>query len=246
MAFKETERGRKRLGAGAIFGWTAFFLVLAAILVFGWKTWYFADKMRRGDILALPQFESKLSAVSRGSISTFHVEPGRVEVSGRPEFGDTDSPKLTIVAFMDFECPYSAEAANAVRAVTAAHSDEVKLIFRHYPLSEMHSSAELAAEASECAWEQGKFWSYHDKLFANQKSLGLADLERYATEVGMDGRQFNTCLAERRYSYIIEEDMAAAETFDLSGTPVFFFNGDRVEGSVPESILEAIVDMKTR
>src|SRR5690606_14570992 len=110
-----------------------------------------------------------------------------VEAVG-PSRGPADAP-VTIVEFSDFECPFCGRANPTIEQVEKAYPDQVRVVFRDFPLP-MHPHARKAAEAGHCANEQGKFWELHDKMFANQRALGVDDLKGYAKEAGMDAAKF--------------------------------------------------------
>lgn len=233
-----------RRRACAIFGWLVFALLAVGILWFGSKVWFYYDKIQSGDISALPQFTARLtasgSAPGAAVSGTDSVSRQDLEKPGAPSLGP-EGAELTIVEFADFECPYSKEAAAAVRTASAKYGDRVRVIYRHYPIESIHSSAMLSAQASECAAEQGKFWAYHDKLYLEAPALRLSDLVVYAVETGMDSRQFEKCLLDERYKMKVEEDVALARKAVLRGTPTFFFNGSRVDGAIPTEALDKVI-----
>lgn len=193
----EKENTERKVGC-AVFGWVVFLVLLAGIGLFGYRTWSYYGKIRSGDLIDLPQFGGKLTRTGTGSGSSQNlVERSVVEDKDSPQLGPDDAV-LTIVEFADFECPYSKEVSSAARRVMAKHADKVKLIYRDYPIALLHPNAFQAAMAAECAREQGKFWPYHDKLYANSPSLGYADLLRYGGEIGLDQKQFEKCLVDSR------------------------------------------------
>ncbi len=153
-----------------------------------------------------------------------------VEPRGVPR-GPENAP-VTIVEFSDFECPYCGRATPTIQELLAKYPDEVRFYYRHLPLPS-HSHARAAATAAICAQVQGKFWTYHDTLFANQNALGDDDLRRYAEQVELDLDQFDACLASPETAARIDEDLAAAEELGVTGTPVFFVNGIRLKGAQP-------------
>ncbi len=106
----------------------------------------------------------------------------------------------------------------------------------------MHNRAKPAAEAAHCASEQGKFWEYHDKLFANQQAMADEDLKKYATELGLDVEKFNACLSSGKFRADIDKDMAEGSKAGVSGTPAFFVNGRFLSGAQPFENFKAIID----
>jgi protein-disulfide isomerase len=117
----------------------------------------------------------------------------------------------------------------------------VKLIYREYPLPN-HPNARPASEAGQCANEQGKFWPYHDKLFANQQRLGASDLKQYAVDLGLDGAKFNACVDSHKYAAVVEADIAAGNEVGVNGTPAFFINGRMISGAQPFEAFKKIID----
>lgn len=152
-----------------------------------------------------------------------------------------DDALVTIVEWSDFECPYCARNAPVLANVRKKFGDQVRIIFRHYPMS-FHRNAMLASEAAAAAAAQGKFWPYHALLWKNFPKLTRADLERYATEAGLDLSAFRTALDERRYHDSIMAEAAAAEAFGVEGTPTLFINGQPVVGSREQEDFDRIVE----
>ncbi len=170
------------------------------------------------------------------------VEPPRFQVSdaGRPSVGPKDAP-VTIVTFSDYQCPFCSRAEATVKEVRDTYGNNVRVVFRDFPLS-FHQNAEKAAEAAGCADEQGKFWPMHDKLFANQGALAVDDLKKYAGEVGLDAKKFDECLTSNRRAEPIKKDMADGGAVGVQGTPGFFINGRFLNGAVPFDKFAAIID----
>jgi Na+/H+ antiporter NhaA len=152
------------------------------------------------------------------------VDPDRDHIRG-PE-----RAIVTIVEYGDFECPYCGQAEPVVRELLAGHGD-VRYVWRHLPLTDVHPHAQQAAEASEAAADQGAFWPMHDLLLRHQDALLTPDLVRYATEVGIDPERFRARLASRADAARIAEDVDSADLSGVSGTPTFFINGRRHYGS---------------
>jgi protein-disulfide isomerase len=106
----------------------------------------------------------------------------------------------------------------------------------------MHKDAQRAAEAAQCAHDQGKFWEYHDKLFDNQRALAAEQLKAYATEMGLNGETFNACLDSGKYRDEIRQDMREGQDIGVSGTPAFFINGRFLSGAQPYEAFASIID----
>jgi len=183
---------------------------------------------------------------SRGNVRVL-VAPPRVTVGNAPgpAKGPTSAP-VTIIEYSDFQCPFCSRGAATLRAVAAKYGDRVRIEFRHFPLP-VHPDAAKAAEAAMCASEQGMFWEMHDSLFANQKAGFSRDsLKRYATDVGLDRAQFDTCVDSGRHSSDVEKSVEAATRAGVSSTPTFFINGRYESGALPLEPFSAIVDEELR
>ena len=142
-----------------------------------------------------------------------------------PAFGPEDA-QVTIVEFSDFQCPYCAQASETVKRIRDTYGDKVRFVFRQFPLP-FHENARPAAEAALAAHAQGKFWAYHDRLFAHQGSLDRKSLENYAQELGLDLASFKKGLDEKAFSGQIEADIALGRTAKVNGTPTMFINRRR-------------------
>jgi protein-disulfide isomerase len=168
----------------------------------------------------------------------------RVEVTtDGPSLGPEDAP-VTIVEFSDFQCPYCQRAGPVVKAIAERYPDEVRVVYRHLPLDQIHSRARPAARAAVCADEQGHFWSYHDQLFASPGALAEEDLIRYASDLGADAEAFADCLASQRSAGKVARDVAEAQALGITGTPAFIINGIVLFGFQSEEALDAIVQQE--
>ncbi len=143
--------------------------------------------------------------------------------------GPDDAP-VTIVEYGDFECSYCGQAESVIRELLSTGGADVRYVWRHLPLNDVHPNAQLAAEASEAAAAQGHFWEMYDILLAHQGKLRLEDLEEYAGEIGLDVDRFMSEMRRREYVDRIREDVASADESGVSGTPTFFINGRRHYG----------------
>ena len=159
------------------------------------------------------------------------VDPERDHIRG-PE----DAP-VTLVEYGDFECPFCGRAEPALRELLADFGDELRFVFRDLPLADVHPRAQLAAEASEAASAQGKYWEMHDLLFEHQDALTPQDLIGYAEQLGLDVDRFRDELRRRVYAPGIAEDVESADESNVAGTPTFFVNGRRHHGSYDEESL---------
>jgi protein-disulfide isomerase len=160
-----------------------------------------------------------------------------VPTSGAPARGPGNA-SVTVVLFSDYQCPFCAKEEPVLRAFEQAHPGDVRVVFKNLPLP-MHENARLAAKAALAAAEQGRYWEYHDALFAHQDALDRGSLERYAEAVGLDARRFARDLDGPALDARIEADVADAEALSVKGTPTLFVNGRRVVGAQPIAVLES-------
>jgi protein-disulfide isomerase len=149
---------------------------------------------------------------------------------------------LTLVEYGDFECPFCGTATHVVKDLRHRYEGQLRYVFRHLPLADVHPHSELAAEASEAAAAQGKFWEMHDLLFDRHDELEMEDLVGYAAELGLDVEQFTRALTEGRYSQRVRDDVASAEASGARSTPTFFVNGRRHSGPWNAEALAAVLD----
>jgi protein-disulfide isomerase len=152
-----------------------------------------------------------------------------------------ESAPVELIEFSDFECPYCRRAAPIVKQVLEAYGNRVRLVYRHYPLAQ-HPNARPAAEAALCANDQGKFWPYHDRLFADLPKIGEADLKQFAKDLGLDAERFNTCVDSRTFRDAVDADVTAGQAAGVGGTPAFFINGRPLLGGPTFDAFKRIID----
>jgi protein-disulfide isomerase len=175
------------------------------------------------------------------------LEPPRVAVevaANDPVIGPPDAP-VTIVEFSDFQCPFCSRIGPTLDQIREAYGDRVRIVFKDFPLS-IHPQAQAAAEAAQCALEQGKFWEYHDKLFANQRALGPDNLKQYAADLALDATAFNACLDSGRHKDGVLQDMADGQRWGVTGTPALFVNGRFFSGAQPFEAFRDVIDEELR
>jgi protein-disulfide isomerase len=153
---------------------------------------------------------------------------------------------VTLVEYGDFECPYCGQAEPVVRELLAGTGD-LRYVFRHLPLTDVHSHAQLAAEGAEAADRQGEFWEMHDILIEHQGALTKRDLLRYAADLGLDQAQFAADLRDHVGAAHVAEDVDSADLSGVSGTPTFFVNGKRHYGAYDiDALSEAVRGARAR
>jgi protein-disulfide isomerase len=154
--------------------------------------------------------------------------------------GPADAP-VTLLEYADFECPFCGQAFQELERLEHLAADRVRFVFRHFPLSQMHPHAPLAAEAAEAAGAQGRFWEMHHKLFMNQQNLTPSALLTYAEDLGLDASRFARDLSERRFLPKVRRDFMEGVRSGVNGTPTFFINGERWNGPyTAEALLAGI------
>jgi protein-disulfide isomerase len=156
----------------------------------------------------------------------YKIEPGDA-----PRIGGQE-PKITLITFSEFQCPYSGRAKGTLEELRKIYKDDLQISFRHYPLP-FHSNAMPAAIAAVAAAEQGKFWEMHDKIFAHQQALTPADLEKYAAEIGLDMAKYKAAIENPKTKEKVEADLKMGNNFGVQGTPSFFMNGRAFSGAYP-------------
>jgi protein-disulfide isomerase len=178
-----------------------------------------------------------------------------------------DAP-VTIIEFSDFQCPYCARFwEQTLPSILSEYGDEVRFVYMHFPLAQMHPASTKEAEASECAHDQGAFWEYHDLLFQNQTELNgmfenvttqeeldaalntvIEILKGYAASLGLNTEQFNECLDSGEKNEEVQKDMVEAQKavqeagLETFGTPGFFINGIHLGGAQPFEVFQQVLD----
>ena len=169
---------------------------------------------------------------------------GIVQVSADddPALGPPDAPVL-IVEFSDFQCSFCARfATETLGQILDTYGDQVRFVYRDFPLTSIHPHAQKAAEATQCAHEQGKYWEYSDLLFQNQQALDVDSLKGYAQQLGLDTDVFNECLDSGQYASEIQKDLTEGQSYGVTGTPTFFINGRLLRGAKPFSAFQAMIE----
>jgi protein-disulfide isomerase len=154
--------------------------------------------------------------------------------------GSPDAP-VVLVEYGDFECPHCGAAYGVLKKLEMDLPDTLAVVFRHFPLVNVHPHAQLAAEAAEAAGAQGRFWKMHDVLFEQQDALAAADLRRYAAALHLDLKRFTSDLSGHVFLSKIEDDMKGGMQSGVKGTPTFFVNGVLHQGGYDEASLLASI-----
>lgn len=167
-------------------------------------------------------------------------------VSERDHSQGSATAAVTLVQYGDYECPYTRQSTTVVRAIQQQLGDQLRFVYRNFPLTEIHPHTLHAALAAEAAAAQGKFWEMHDYIFHHQHTLEDSDLEQFAEAVGLDMQQFARDMAGQRALARIEEDVEGGERSGVQGTPTFFINGALYRGSWEREALLAALQAASR
>lgn len=202
----------------------------------------------QGINLAKESGNSNVNAVANVNQPTVTEPVGAPVAEVPPITGDDHvkgpaDAKVTLIEYSDFECPYCLNHKATIDKVIQDYGNDVRVVFRHYPLS-FHANAEKAAEASECAAEQGKFWEMHDKIFA-ANGAGTMSVDKWKAEaknLKLNTSKFNDCLDSGKYASEISAEEQAALAAGVEGTPATFVNGELVSGAVPYAQFKQIID----
>jgi protein-disulfide isomerase len=181
---------------------------------------------------------------ARAAQNNILADPVTISTAGSPSRGP-DKARITMVEFSDFQCPYCSAAVGKVNAILRAYPNDVKLVFKQFPL-ETHSRAMPAAEAALAAHAQGKFWELHDKMFANVRMLTGENILVWAKEIGLDMDKFRADLQSHKFRPAVDRDVEDGMKAFVQGTPTFYINGQRYNGHVELEALRPILDAELK
>ncbi len=207
-------------------------LILVGVVFLGQVLYYVKQIKNSG-------FSKEQTAGSQADVSAI-VLNNELVTDDDPSFGPVDA-KVQIVEFADFQCPYCLQAFPVVKKILAEFGNKIHFVYRDFPLLDMHPEAVKAAEAGECAQEQGKFWQLHDKIFQNQDRLSVSNLKLWAGQAGIDTKKFNSCLDSGKYYDEVLDDLEAGIKAGVEGTPTFFINGYKVPGVISEENFRKVI-----
>ncbi len=212
--------------------------VLAAAITASLLAWAVFSAIRR---LPAPIRARQLAGTTEELLDlSEEIDPDRDHIRG------SEAAPVTLVEYGDYECPYCGQAEPVVRELLDSFGDDVRYVWRHLPLNDVHPNAQMAAEATEAATAQGAFWQMNDKLLQHQDALTADDLTRYAEELGLDVERFWDELRRRNYADRVAEDVASADASGVAGTPTFFINGRLHQGAYDIDTLTTAVERARR
>ena len=172
----------------------------------------------------------------------FDAPRNAIEVSADdPAIGPASAP-VTLVEFSDFQCPFCQRVAPTLKQVKEKYGDKVRVVWKDFPLTQIHPQAFKAGEAAHCAADQGKFWEYHDQLFANQQALQPNDLKKHAADLGLDATAFATCLDTSKYGERVRDGVAEGSRLGVNSTPTIYVNGRVLSGAQPFETFVSVID----
>jgi protein-disulfide isomerase len=172
----------------------------------------------------------------------FDVPRHQVELAATDPSDGAASAPVTLVEFSDFQCPFCQSVAPTLKRVKQTYGDKVRIVWKDFPLTQIHPQAFKASEAAHCAGDQGKYWQYHDQLFGNQQALQMNDLKQYAADLGLDAAAFNACLDTSKYGERVRDGVAQGTTLGVNSTPTIYINGRLLSGAQPFDVIAAVID----
>lgn len=184
--------------------------------------------------------DNSFSSLSSTDQSNFSASGDLIPVWA-PRLGPSDAP-ITIVEFGDFQCPFCKASFPVIRQVMSAYPDQIQLVYRHFPLKSIHPLADELAHASMCAHEQGKFWSFHDRIFQFQDSITKDNILDNAQAIGLNLNTFNECQRSDKWEDEIQKDLAEIIQRGGRGTPSWIVNGQLIQGYLQFDTWEQIIE----
>ncbi len=172
------------------------------------------------------------------------LDPPRMTVSVAPHDpvrGPATAP-VTLVEFSDYQCPFCSRVTPTLKRLRETYGERIRIVWKDFPLYDIHPLAQKAAEAAWCAGDQGKYWEFHDRLFVNQGTLGSEGLTQHATAVGLEPKAFATCIESGRHAGRVKEGAGLGRDLGVDSTPTTFINGRRLTGAHPYDVFAEIID----
>lgn len=232
------------------YGIVAILVLLPILIWIVWFLWQLVASLwllQRGGADPLADLQKKTFEASVAkSFQQTDVRPenlAKIASGDYPQLGNAEAV-VTIVEFMDWDCPYCRQTAPMIRTYLSEHPDRVNFVLRDFPLTELHPQARIAALAGRCVYETAEaavFWEYHDRLFATQGAHAPADLRRYAKDLGVDLARYDACLTDPKTGAKIDGSLEEGKQVGVGATPTFFFNGVSIPGAIDAESFEIIV-----
>lgn len=215
------------------------------LVVFAGMVGYYLWQFKYGNPESLRElsqnFSQKFTVDPSHTETTFNTADIQKRIQPtNPTTADTQA-QTTLIAFVDFDCPYSQEAYPTFKKIREKYGPAVRVVFKQLPLTSIHPNAMAKAQASACAYEQGLFWQYHDTLFENQEPFSQDLLITIAEQIGLDVPTFTYCLDQEKTKQTILEDMQDAVDIGIRGTPTYILNGTVIEGTQDEQTWDSLI-----
>jgi protein-disulfide isomerase len=209
----------------------------------------FSKGMASVTVSAIKAGKSETAAIAEAKASKYGTRPAPkllddpvpIPTLGSPSMGSANA-RITLVEFSDFQCPYCSKAVAQINATLKAYPNDVRLIFKQYPLEDSHPAAAISAAASLAAHQQGKFWPMHDVMFANRSKLSRQSILAWAKEIGLDMTRFTADLDSAAVRKAVLRDKADGDKAGVEGTPTVFLNGQRYNGDLAPEALKPVID----
>ncbi|HKH72236.1 MAG TPA: thioredoxin domain-containing protein [Vicinamibacterales bacterium] len=158
-----------------------------------------------------------------------------------PSLGRSSAP-VTLIEFSDFQCPFCQRVAPTLKKIRDTYGDKVRIVWKDFPLTQIHPQAFKAGEAAHCAGDQGKYWEYHDRLFVNQQQLQPDELKKHAADLGLNATAFNACLDSSKYGERVRDGVAQGTRLGVNSTPTIYINGRMLSGAQPFEMFVSVID----
>ena len=198
------------------------------------------DAIKKGSSEADAVAEAKASKLGHPPETKLLDDPVPIPTLGSPTAGPSNA-RIVLVEFSDFQCPYCVKAVDKINAVLKAYPNDVRLIFKQYPL-ESHPQASISAAAALAAHNQGKFWQMHDILFANRTQLSRQNIIGWASKLGLDMKRFNADLDSDAIKKAVLKDTQDGDKAGVEGTPTVFIDGQRYNGDLALDAIKPVID----
>lgn len=202
------------------------------------------ESVRKGKTEAAAIADAKASKFGHRPEPKLLDDPVAIPTFGSPVTGPANA-RITLVEFSDFQCPYCTKAVEKINAILKAYPNDVKLIFKQYPL-DSHPQAQISAQAALAAHQQGKFWPLHDVMFANRPTLSRKSILGWAAGMGMDMKRFEADMDSDAMKKAVARDLADGDKAGVEGTPTVFINGQRFNGELALEAVRPVIEAELK
>lgn len=232
---------RGKFMSGLLVGGAVVFLLLMVFFNIAPKQFSLLAQVNSAGNSVLPQNQKPVQNTAQPPAINEAQKTQIFDIAKTDHIRGNPNAAITLVEFSDFECPFCERQYQTMKQLLAEYPQKIRLVYKHFPLG-FHANAQKAAEASECAWEQDKFWEYHDKLFGNQTSYSVENFKKWSKSLGLKTDQFNDCLDSGKYAKKVQADAKEGQEKGVSGTPATFINGQLITGALPYATFKEAID----